>query len=709
VPPLEGDPAAHVQATRPAHVREEDFVIRLSTGAALGVAVAAAVATPLSAASASPQAAPYQAASSSSSSQPSPDKDHAALGLSKDEKLVVRNVVTDADGTQHVRYDRTYKGLRVLGGDLVVEHSKSGATEDVHYNASGKVAVSSTSPAVSESSAESSGAKRAGYSAKSNNGELVVWAGQGSPRLAWDVVTEGVRADQTPSRLHTVVDANTGAVITSWDEIVTGTGNSMYSGTVTLNTIQSGSSWLLKDSHTNYTTDLNGSTSSTAAGTQFTDADNIWGDGTASNRQTAGVDAEYGAEKTYDYYNNVLGRAGIWNTGAGARSRVHYGNAYVNAFWDGTQMTYGDGSGNTHPLTSIDVAAHEMSHGVTENTAGLAYTGDAGGLNEATSDIFGTAVEWYANSPADPGDYLIGEKININGNGTPLRYMDKPSKDGASKDCWSSTLGSLDPHYSSGPLNHWFYLASEGSGAKTINGVSYNSPTCDSSSFTGAGHSNIEKVWYRTLSTKLTSGSTYLNAREGAITSAIELYGAGSATCVAVEKAFNGIAVPAGAASCGGTTPPPTGNLLLNPGFESGAVNWTGTAGPITNNTGRPARTGSWKLWLGGNGTTSTETVQQSVAIPSTVTAATLSFWLRTDTAESGSTAYDTMKVQVVDGATTTTLATYSNVGTNATYTQYSHNLTAYKGRTVTLRFTMTEDSSLQTSFVVDDTALNVS
>ncbi len=160
----------------------------------------------------------------------------------------------------------------------------------------------------------------------------------------------------------------------------------------------------------------------------------------------------------------------------------------------------------------------------------------------------------------------------------------------------------------------------------------------------------------------------------------------------------------------GGTTPPPTGgNLLQNAGFESGATVWTGTAGPVTNNTGRPARTGSWKAWLGGNGSSGTETINQSVAIPSSATAATLSFWLRTDTAESGSTVYDTMRAQVVDGSTVTTLATYSNVGTNATYTQKSFNLTAYKGRTVTIRFTMTEDSSLQTSFVVDDTSLATS
>jgi hypothetical protein len=148
--------------------------------------------------------------------------------------------------------------------------------------------------------------------------------------------------------------------------------------------------------------------------------------------------------------------------------------------------------------------------------------------------------------------------------------------------------------------------------------------------------------------------------------------------------------------------------VLLNPGFESGAVSWTGTSGPITNNTGRPARTGSWKMWLGGNGATTSESEQQSVSIPSTATSATLSFWIRIDTSESGSTAYDTAKVQVVDGSTTSTLATYSNANANSTYVQKSFDVTAYKGKTIAVKFLMNEDSSLQTSFVVDDTALTV-
>ncbi|WP_157508761.1 M4 family metallopeptidase [Luteipulveratus halotolerans] len=634
-----------------------------------------------------------------------------ALGLSSDEKLVVKDVITDADGTKHVRYNRTFKGLRVVGGDFVSHNDRSGSVKSVSWNGAGKKVAVATTPTVSSATAVAKGRQSAQAdkaSVATSKGELVVYASDPSgPRLAYDVLTTGVRDNQTPSRLHTYVDAQNGKVLGSRDEIVEGTGNGVHVGSVSLTTTGSSGAYKLRDGVNNYTTDLNGSTSGT--GTEFTDSDDVWGNGSTSSRQSAAVDAQYGAEKTFNYYKNVQGRNGIWNDGRGARSRVHYGSNYVNAFWDGTQMTYGDGSSNSNPLTSIDVAGHEMSHGVTENTAGLDYSGDPGGLNEATSDIFGTMVEWYSGNTSDPGDYLIGEEININGNGTPLRYMDKPSKDGGSYDCYRNMSG-VDPHYSSGPLNHWFYLASEGSGAKTINGVSYNSPTCDGSTVSGIGRDKVAKVWYRTLSTYLTSSSTYGAARNGAIKAAKDLYGASSAECAGIEKAFTAISVPAGTEKCdGGTTPPPTGdNLLKNPGFESGAVDWTGTSGPITNNTGRPAHTGSWKLWLGGNGSSTSENESQSVTIPSTAAAPKLSYWVRTDTSESGSTAYDTAKVQVVSGTTTSTLATYSNVGTSSTYSQKTFDLSAYKGKTITIKFSATEDSSLQTSFVFDDTSVTL-
>src|SRR5699024_4825915 len=238
------------------------------------------------------------------------------------------------------------------------------------------------------------------------------------------------------------------------------------------------------------TCDMNNTESSCET---FTDDDNTWGDGTNADRASAGVDAHFGAAKTYDYFTEVHGRNGIFGDGSGVPSRVHYGNEYVNAFWDGQQMTYGDGAGNENPLVELDVAGHEMSHGVTENTAGLEYAGDAGGLNESTSDIFGTMVEFYADSPEDTPDFLIGELIDINGDGTPLRYMDEPSKDGSSFDCWSEEVPGSDPHYSSGVGNHFFFLLANGSGESEYG----NSPTCDGSTVTGIGNEKAAAVWFR--------------------------------------------------------------------------------------------------------------------------------------------------------------------------------------------------------------------
>ncbi|MFD7880467.1 M4 family metallopeptidase, partial [Streptomyces sp. NPDC059766] len=362
----------------------------------------------------------------------------------------------------------------------------------------------------------------------------------------------GLQDDGTPNQLHVITDAATGKKLFEYQGIETGTGNTMYSGTVTLGSAQSGSTYNLTDSargnHKTY--NLNHGTSGT--GTLFSGPDDTWGNGSASNLETAAADAHYGAAVTWDYYKNVHGRSGIRGDGVGAYSRVHYGNNYVNAFWDDSCfcMTYGDGSGNTHPLTAIDVAGHEMSHGVTSNTAGLNYSGESGGLNEATSDIFGTAVEFYAANATDVGDYLIGEKININGDGTPLRYMDKPSKDGASKDSWYSGIGSVDVHYSSGPANHFFYLLSEGSGAKVINGVSYNSPTSDGLPVTGIGRDKAEKIWFRALTTKFTSTTNYAAARTGTLAAAGDLYGTTSAEYKAVQDAWAAVAV--GSRSGGG-------------------------------------------------------------------------------------------------------------------------------------------------------------
>ncbi|MFD4604969.1 M4 family metallopeptidase [Streptomyces sp. NPDC058464] len=723
------------------------------------------------------------------------------LGLGAKEKLVVKDVTKDNDGTLHTRYERTYDGLPVLGGDLIVHTppaSLAAGTVSTTFNNKHTITVPTVSAAYSKSAAQTKALKAAkaldAQKPVADSARKVIWAGNGTPKLAWETVIGGFQDDGTPSKLHVVTDATTGKELYRYQAVQTGTGNTQYSGTVTLNTTLSGSTYQLYDTtrggHKTYS--LNNGTSGT--GTLMTDSDDVWGTGSGSNTQTAGADAAYGAQMTWDFYKNTFGRSGIKNDGVAAYSRVHYSTAYVNAFWDDDCfcMTYGDGTSSTHALTSLDVAGHEMSHGVTSNTAGLNYTGESGGLNEATSDIFGTGVEFYAANSSDVGDYLIGEKIDINGDGTPLRYMDEPDKDGASADSWYSGVGNLDVHYSSGPANHMFYLLSEGSGSKTINGVTYNSPTSDGVAVAGIGRAAALQIWYKALTTYMTSSTNYAAARTAALNAAAALYGTSSTQYAGVGNAFAGINVgshitvptsgvtvtnpgsqsstvgtavslqisasstnsgsltyaatglPTGlsiSSSTGAITGTPTtagtysttvtvtdstgatgtasftwtvsssggggtctsSQLLGNPGFESGNTTWTATSGVITNSSSEAARTGSYKAWLDGYGSTHTDTLSQSVTIPSGCTATTFTFYLHIDTAETTtSTQYD--KLTVTAGSTT--LATYSNLNAASGYVQKSFSLGSYAGSTVTLKFSGVEDSSLQTSFVVDDTAV---
>nr|WP_308117588.1 M4 family metallopeptidase [Streptomyces anatolicus] len=471
------------------------------------------------------------------------------IGLGAKEKLVVRDVVKDRDGTVHTRYERTYDGLPVLGGDLVVHTAKSGELKGVTKATEASVKVASTDARLPKASvaksAESTAAKAKTAQADAQAPRKVIWAASGKPVLAYETVVTGVQKDGTPSRLHVITDAATGKKLYQYQAIENGTGNSQYSGKVTVGSKKTASGYELNDKarggHRTY--DMKHAES--GSGKLFKDANDVWGNGKPSSVQTAAVDAAYGAQLTWDYYKAVHGRKGINGDGKGARSRVHFGNGYVNAFWDDSCfcMTYGDGEGNKKPLTSIDVAAHEMTHGVTSATGNMEYSGESGGLNEATSDIFAAAVEFKAKNPKDVGDYLVGEKIDINGNGTPLRYMDKPSKDGGSLDYWSANAGNVDVHYSSGIANHFFYLLSEGSGKKRINGVNYNSPTFDGTKVVGIGRAKAEKIWYKALTTYFTSTTNYKAARKGTLSAAKDLYGATSAEYKGVAAAWKAVNV----------------------------------------------------------------------------------------------------------------------------------------------------------------------
>ncbi|MER7757635.1 M4 family metallopeptidase [Kitasatospora sp. NPDC097643] len=520
----------------------------LTAGAIAVVAALGAVTIPTGTAS----AAPTTRDAAIAQARANVVRNAGTFGFGSGQDLVVKDVVIDADGTQHVRFDRTYQGLPVVGGDLVVHQDARGRLKDNSRAAAHDPAVRSTTPKVpAQAGAADAIAAAPGVTDATSTPELVVWAADGTPRLAWRTTVEGTGDHGQPAGRVVVTDATTGEQIEAYDaeHEATGTGHSEYTGDVPLDTTQqSGGGYTLADPIRGHVTkdanNLSASSVKATSGTPFTSATNTWGDGKkfSTDRSTAAVDAHANTAWTYDYYKNVFGRNGIKNDGRGATVFVHVGTNWDNAQWSDACfcMMTGDGNGTTDPeQVDLDTMGHEMTHGVTSATANLRYSGESGGLNESTSDIFGTMVEWYANNAVDTPDYLFSDQS------TPpwLRRFDKPSLDGKSADCWSKTVGRLDVHNSSGVGNHWFYLASEGSGSKTINGFTYNSPTCNGSTVTGIGNQKVAKIWYRALTVYMTSTTNYAGARTASLSAAKDLYGLNSTEYKAVAAAWSGVNV----------------------------------------------------------------------------------------------------------------------------------------------------------------------
>ena len=478
-------------------------------------------------------------------------------GSDADAYHAYRSIVDDS-GKAHVRYTRTYRGLRVYGGDFVVHTDPAGGYAGASVGLAAPLSLGTTARVTAEDAAKTAVASFAGAVASVGTPELFVDASRASARLAWETVVNGWAPDgQTPSRLHVITDAVTGAHVGAFDEIETvlGTGTGITTGPVSVDTsLVSGQYRMIDPSHGNGRTCDLGNGFGTCV--DFTDADNVWGNGTNSDRASAGVDAHYSAAMAYDYFRWVHGRSGVTGNGAGVPSRVHYGNGYQNAFWDGSQITYGDNLDNARPLVSLDVAGHEMSHGFTQNlvSGGLTYLGEPGGLNEATSDIFGTMVEFYASNAADAPDYLIGDRINFFGDGRPLRYMYDPALDGNSDSCWSPDTQFKNVHHSSGVGNHFFYNLAEGTGNLPYG----TSQPCGSAiPVPGIGRWKAERIWFKALDAYFTSSTSYVNtanpgntARAYTLQSATDLYGYCSLEYRAVQRAWSAVNVAGVDALC---------------------------------------------------------------------------------------------------------------------------------------------------------------
>ena len=491
----------------------------------------------------------------------------AAAHANSGDRFKAVDTIIDANGDEHVRFTRSFAGLDVIGGDFVA-HSRGGALRSVS-----QTLTSSERPSLRASLRNDDAIAIAGTEFGTGfqgvpTSRLVVFALNARPQLAYEVVFAGQKANGDPTEMHYFVNASSGKVLDRWDMVHTakpggggtgggtaavGSGRSLMYGTVTLNTASSSGTFNMTDTTRGggATYDANNVSYSTAArgATLFVDADNTWGNNALSDRATVAADAHFGVATTWDYYKLVHGRNGIFGDGRGVKSYVHVGRSWVNAAWYANAMYYGDGGGSYLPLVSLDIAGHEMSHGVNQATANLAYSNDSGGLNEANSDIMGTLVEFYANNSNDPGDYRVGEEIYTNGT-SALRYMYDPNLDGnVSYDCYpAGGLGGVDPHYSSGPANHFFFLLAEGTNGAGMPASKTCAPgdtknATGSGSLSGIGRDKAAAIWFKGHTVYMTSGTTYPQARTALLQAATDLYGATSAERAAVAAAWSAIGV----------------------------------------------------------------------------------------------------------------------------------------------------------------------
>lgn len=361
-------------------------------------------------------------------------------------------------------------------------------------------------------------------------------------RLTWRF---DIYASKPLSREWIYVDATSGEVIYRRNRIhnvdAPGTAITKYSGTLPLiaDLVGANSYRLRETGRGGGIVTLNMQTSSdVSTAVDFTDSDNIWDNVNAAQDEVAG-DCHVGTEVTFDYFFNGYGWNSFDNQGSQLVSYVHYGSQFDNAFWDGTAMTYGDGGGGTFssPLTTPDVCGHELTHGVTEFSAGLIYAGESGGLNESFSDIFGTVIE-YTMRPTNWG-WLVGEDCTPGGVG--IRSMEDPPIHGNPDTYlgtnWSGGSGTSagGVHTNSGVQNKWFFLLSDGESGTNDNGDAYT--------VSGIGIDKAAQIAFRNLSVYLTPASEYADARFYALESARDLFGNCNNEYIQTANAWHGVGV----------------------------------------------------------------------------------------------------------------------------------------------------------------------
>ncbi|WP_406641026.1 M4 family metallopeptidase [Amycolatopsis sp. WGS_07] len=601
----------------------------LATGiasvAGLALSLLALPVTPASAAPAQPSADPQATAIAAA------DRVAAAgaVGLRKSSSESLHRVSTtlgDA-GLYYNSYERTYDGLRVVGGDAVIVADGTGRVRGTD-SAEGAAITVGTTPTVDAARAASVARGQLPTVSKVSKPDLVVLGGA-QPKLAYEVVVAG-RTAKAPSNLHVFVDAATGKVLDQRDDVkaespaktgttaaapaVAGTGNSYYVGQVSIDTTGSGSSYSMRDPN------RSGISCGRENGSVFTKSSNTWGNGSGTDLETGCVDTLYSVQTEWNMLKDWLGRNGIDGNGRGFPASVGLND--VNAYWDGSSTHFGHSQDNQRQATSMDVVGHEFGHGIFQNTPGGAGSGNEnGGLNESTGDIFGALTEFYANNAKDKPDFEVGEGVNLVGRG-PIRYMYDPNRIG-DPNCYSSSIPNTEVHAAAGPQNHWFYLLAEGTSPSDGQPTS---PTCNNSSVTGIGIQKAGKIFYNGLLHK-TSSWNHKAARKATLQAAVDLFPGSCVEYKATKAAWDGVSVGAvsGEATC--NSEPPKDNdfsVELSPTtatVEPGASAKSTVTTKITNGNAQQVKLTASGLPSGATATFSPDTIQSGAT--ATVTIAT--------------------------------------------------------------------------------------
>ncbi|WP_127501678.1 M4 family metallopeptidase [Actinoplanes solisilvae] len=464
-----------------------------------------------------------------------------------------RKPVIESAGLSYVPYERTYNGLPVRGGDFVVVTDAAGRTKHTSVAQSTPIGELSTTAAIRSEAAATIAKNQLKTVTGVEGTNLVVLAEES--KLAWETTVNGTGADGV-SRLTVAVDAATGKVLRTTEHVTgaAGSGTGWINGSVSIDTTQSGSNFLLQDpSHTTIRCQ------DSANNTTFSGPDNVWGNGTGTNRETGCVDAFYVAQKQYAMLSSWLGRNG--QNGSGGAWPIRVGLNDQNAYYDGTQIQIGKNTAGNW-IASADVVGHELGHGIDDHTPGGI---SRGGTQEFVADTIGAATEWFINNPNDAPDYQVGEEVNLVGSG-PIRYMYNPSLAG-DDNCYSSSTPGDEVHAAAGPGNHWFYLLAEGT--NPANGQPASTRCSGSGAITGLGIQNAMKIMYNAMLIK-TSSSSYLKYRTWTLTAAKSLFPNGCTEFNTVKAAWDAVNVPAQSAdpTCGTTTPPPTGDCAGTNGTD---------------------------------------------------------------------------------------------------------------------------------------------